>query len=300
MSMKKVFIVFFAFVTVSLHSACEREIEYDVSQHETKLVVNALFNPDSVWQIQLSKTLPVINATSTPEVEDANVILTEAGNPNLNALPFSQNLTFGASLYKTTTSYTPTAGTTYSLNLSKSGFSDVTAIGTVPNKPSLDPPTLVTQSQSNFEYKGKILVELNDPAGEENYYHLILRRPIITVTGGVFTIEGYNAEPFLLTNVAKAEDLYIEGFLFTDETFDGTTKTLNLDINTSFSPLFGLYDHFFIEVRAVDKNYYDYFVSVNEQYYSPQNKYVEIHTNITNGLGIFAGYNAATQKVPFQ
>src|SRR5688572_16139599 len=67
-------IVFLLFITTS----CYEPVYFDVPG-EQKLVINALFNPDSVWTIHVSKSLPVLTPTEVPSVNNATIQLYEDG-----------------------------------------------------------------------------------------------------------------------------------------------------------------------------------------------------------------------------
>ena len=287
-------------VLALLFWTCEREVEWDTSDYEPKLVVNALFSPDSTWIVEVSESRPVTASTPAVPVEDAIVTVYDVTDAEpLAVLSYSSATSSNTSIYRSS-GLKPVPGIRYQLTVEKADYAlPIESTSDLPPEPTVTGYQLNTELLSNFEFRGSIDLTFDNPAGETNYYHLVLRRPQYIFENGNPTLTGYTTEEFTLSNFPGAIDFFQEGYLFTDEDFDGSSKTLTLQLNTTFNPLTEDYDHFFVELRGVSQDYYEYHRTANEQYYSPINKYVEIHSNIENGLGIFAGYQAASTKVSF-
>ena len=291
----------FAASALLVLAACEKEVEWDTSNYQPKLVVNALFNPDSSWAVEVAKSQSVVAEEVNFEVTDAVVKLFEANELQAFAtLDLASDGGNGETSIYRVQNFQPEPGKSYTITVEKSGFETVIAErAAVPTQPTIDAAVLNTDLESDFEFRGSIDLTFTDDPNDANYYHLIIRRPSFTQGDGSITLSGYDPEAFNLGSFANAFDYYEEGFLFSDEDFNGQIRTVNCALNTFFDPDLKPYDHFFVELRGVSQDYYEYHKTANDQFYSPINKYVEVHTNIQNGLGIFAGYNAATEKVSF-
>src|SRR6185436_1475460 len=71
-------------------TSCQTMVELDVPDLPPKLVVNSLFSPDSVWQINISSTIPIFSIAHdrllykpVPVLRDENgtVVPLEMGDP---------------------------------------------------------------------------------------------------------------------------------------------------------------------------------------------------------------------------
>jgi hypothetical protein len=66
-------------VLLGLAAGCERDVSVDLPKEPARLVVNALFTPDSVVRVQVSRSLSVLERPRLPGVEAAEVKLYEEG-----------------------------------------------------------------------------------------------------------------------------------------------------------------------------------------------------------------------------
>ena len=54
-------------------TACETAVEIDVPRYPAQLTANALFNPDSVWQVELTQNRFILDTAQYAPVPDAEV-----------------------------------------------------------------------------------------------------------------------------------------------------------------------------------------------------------------------------------
>jgi hypothetical protein len=60
-------------------AACETTVEVDVPRNPTQLTANALFNPDSVWRVELTQNRSILDAAQFVPVPDAKVQVRQDG-----------------------------------------------------------------------------------------------------------------------------------------------------------------------------------------------------------------------------
>ena len=83
---------------------------------------------------------------------------------------------------------------------------------------------------------------------------------------------------------------------FTDELFNGTSKSFFIQ---HFKPK-GIFDHFYIELRALSKDLYEFNKTRREESATSNNPLfvsepIFLHSNIENGYGIFGGKSASNK-----
>ena len=78
--MKKIYL--FSTIVFILFS-CTKEVVIPIDQSKAKLVVNGLFNTDSLWKIEVSASRYIYDTTSLPLINDANVTITDQDNNSL-------------------------------------------------------------------------------------------------------------------------------------------------------------------------------------------------------------------------
>ena len=280
----------FLILLANLLTQCEEEIPLDtLDPYTEKLVVNEYFNNDGPFSIQISVSKDAYKQNN-PVVLDSTQVKVSLREGN-TVIPLFYN-DFSDYFYTNTN---PSPGKTYNLSVTSSGYPSITASGKMP--PLLNGKNVSYIEDGGIDMQGNksdlLTVSFQDDASTKDYYKL-----------NFFyyseLVDKFNAYDFELTDILSAVNTIKTrdgGFLFSDEAFNGQKKTF-----TSVPP-FGLVRantryKYLIRIERLSEEYWKYNTSL-EQYRgglgsgtSGSNIFrgaVVVYTNVSNGLGIFAG-----------
>lgn len=280
---------FFLFaLSCILLTSCETITEIDLPEEKPQLVVNAVFNADSLVKVDLSQSKSVNSSTSSfNAVENASIEVFK----NTASLGFLNYKGKGQYFSKLPLPNEP--GAIYSLKARASGFETAEAAEVMPAEPLIRDLRLVPNSQNNSTYKSyKGSFELHDTP-DENYYFL-----------RVWLVDQNNSKSSIyigLNNTLgqfEPNGMISRGvYLFDDKSFNGKSVTLNIDMAQGFYGNTNNKYRIMIELVNTGKSYFTYEYDVHKQsngssVFNPEKS--PIYNNIKNGLGIFAPYNSAT------
>ncbi|MGB3848505.1 MAG: DUF4249 domain-containing protein [Tunicatimonas sp.] len=157
-------------------AACETAVEVDVPRNPPQLTVNSLFNPDSVWQVELTENRYILDNEPFAAVPDAEVRVLQEGR-TVAVLDYRGNQPYnGNSIYRAADGR-PEAGEQYTLEVSRPTAGGVSARSRVPPVPTpilsvvwdtLDVREIPT-SIDRVAYG--VTIRFDDPP-EENFYSL--------------------------------------------------------------------------------------------------------------------------------
>jgi hypothetical protein len=314
--------------------SCEEEYMIDTGDFESKLVVNALFNHESPWSINVSNTTNILDhSTEIEKITNAIVEIYDQDNEFIYRLNHVGNGNYSNG------DFSPSPKRGYSVKVSAVGYHTVTAKSFVPEESKL----LINKSTiiHNETYDDvEVDFEIEDRSKLESYYIW----EIVSIdesNGGSLTDPLSKSWLDDLTN--KSNDLVeggreiLEGNSFGDGTYRGSysssggNKRIGIIKNNDplvnyvqeLSPI-GKIDpninlpnevqhnsgidedpiysedgekvvfKYELRVMSISKELYDYYSSVEEYIkYNNDSDAVPygIYTNVTNGLGIFAGFS---------
>lgn len=279
-------------------SACEQVIEPDLPDHTPRLVVHSLFTSDGGWSAQVGRSTGILQPLPHVDraVADADVRL-RTGERVVGELRFDE----AARVYVLDDGGLQ-AGETYSLEVSAPGFETVRATDTVP---APVPTSVRPGSRGDFS----IELELQDPPGEANYYQVSLY--LILPGRGATRVEGLlsTRDPSIMADSWADDSPVEEGSFegpapyFRDTLFDGQTH--EIELNYAGEWVEGLdridLEHAistaYLQVLYISETYYEYLKTARLHDEVRQNPFAEplnVHGNVENGYGIFAGYSSRT------
>ncbi len=278
--------------------ACEEEIPSDsLTPYSEKLVINEYFNTNEPFSIQVSVSKDAYKEPN-PFLLDSTqvkVILKE------NNIPMA--LSYNAFDKTFNTTKKPMAGKTYALTVSSSKYTTVSANGIIPNNiPSKNASFIENGGIDQMGNKSDLLkLTFKDDPNTKDYYKLNFY--YYSELLQMFNPYDFELNDILLAiNTIKTRD---GGFLFSDESFKGEEKTL-----TSVPP-FGIVAgntgaKYLIQIQRLNDDFWKYTTTL-EQYRGGLNGgstssnlfggAVVVYSNITNGLGIFAGSNVQSDTL---
>jgi hypothetical protein len=293
-----------------LLAGCETVVDVDLPSRPPRLVVNGFFTPDSLWEVHVSGSVGLTRNDVAPEIEDATVEVWEGAERRTvlarttRQFPPYRPLFEQYGYYQSTT-LKPEAGRTYTLRVSAPGYEPVEVTNQAP------PPARVSghtfrDSVAQVQYGsfspisvGEYRVQIEDPAGEENYY-------IILVSGSPFSInpeiqdafyfQEYDDDPFDVNRPPGASTLPLgRSIVFDDSFFEGQAYEVVIRFETEALQDFGRAGPVQVVLASTTEALFRYeqtrklHKSVRE---NPFAEPVAVYTNVQNGVGIFAGYTA--------
>ena len=294
--------------SVLLAIACEKELDVDLVNDNPKLVINALFTPDSTWMVDLTRNAHILDPYPTfPAVPDAVVTIVNQNNEIVETLSYSK--------VKDTRSYppadrgvyrgkiVPVHGQVYTIKAETNHTASVQATGRVPSAVHL---TLLETDSSHYQSDKKIEMKIgfSDRSDEKNYYQIkILMKTKVSSwypasAGAKDTIRTSYESEVRLESIDESPEIN-SGTIFPDNYFNGKAKTVrfNFQVSTPYTSPYSRqeYTDYRIVLMNVSEEYYKYFTSINlynDSNDNPLAQPVQIFNNIENGFGIFAGYSA--------
>lgn len=271
---------FFAFVILSFFiGSCSTEVEIEWKDDSQKYVVNCLLTPDEPVKLYAFKTSPILDDTSFfADGLDIEIYKNET-------LAWSGSGT-GQGEYPVPV-YAEAGAKFKIIMKDKNGF-NVSAEDTLPEKVKItDATNLYPVYSDNYGTTyGKITLTFTDEANKRNYYEIV----ILNENNGI--VQTLKVKNPVITYDIDHNPNPTGTLLFTDELFEGKPLTLEI-FSDSYKPS--------VVLKNVSRNYYEYRKSINIHFYNQNvERYdvfsmfkgdpVELYSNVSNGLGIFAGY----------
>jgi hypothetical protein len=292
-------------------AGCFSWTDYPLPAEPSRLVLNCLFTPDSIWKAHVSLSQSSIENRDTAQaVVDALVEIWE------NDTLLGRAVHAGEGVYYL--NQHPAAGKQYRIKVSAPGYPAAEASGRIPQPPlnMSGEWELGTRSPQFDEYGGiyftsPVRFRFTDPAGEANFYMLGMALSdsftcYNPLTGDTF-INPWDGVAFPFGT--PVDDPFAEGIgkrndvvLLRDLYFNGAERpiTLYADSAGMFSVLcpgneaeqrrsFVLY----VDVWSLSEPLFSYVTTYLTQGFGvadPFATYTNTYNNIQNGFGIFAGY----------
>jgi len=298
-------ITYIIMLFIPLIMACEKIIDIDIPDSERKIVLNGLINPDSLIEVNISRSMSILEDNIFLFLEDASVSLYE-DNVEIGSL---QYMGFGD--YKLLDFY-PAFGSSYRLEVESSGLKSVSAQTELPAPVPFSEIDTSSIENNWGESALKLSFSLQDPQ-EENFYALSLN-----ATHKVFDFETFELLDSLTTyqlyfelstsGQGNVQDLLVEDnatvyfnskVFIADHLFNGKEFNIDLLVEKYF---FMDADTVWIDVNVehVPKAYYLYAASINKYdrtHDNPFSEPVSVYSNVENGLGIFTGYSTSSRQI---
>lgn len=288
-------------------TACVKEIFLEVPAHKPEMVVTSYFNPDSTWSVIISASVPYTSRQVPKFVNSATVEIWTDGHL------VEELESVGQGRYRSQ-SGRPEYGRTYRLRAVAGFYNPVEGSGEVP---VFEGPVDIQVGEIEKTFYGSTRVPLaitfEDAAGVDNYYGLFVNGIVIQRdegTGQNFRNRypiGFSSRDMVFRedNVFETDEIDYNRAFFTDDIFEGRSTTLEFK-----SEMFGLglSPESIVDIRleifllSVTKDYFLHEKTAQLQEDVGENPFtepVQIHSNMSNDYGIFAGYRARRFEVSF-
>lgn len=262
-------------------SSCTKQVEINLQNIKQEYGVNCLFSPEKSIELYGFKT-SLITESTLQFVDDFEVELFE--NDSLLWLGDSSEAgKYSIPVYlEPNKEYKIVAKNKEGVSISASDF--------VPSKVSILTATyLFPVYEDMYGSKfGKVALSFNDISDIKNYYEIII------LSGDSSVNYTFDINSFVI-NLDNENDPNPPGsILFTDELFEGEKLDLNIFVYAYNEPI--------IVLRNVSRNYYEYRKSITAHIYNQNSQRddvynlfksdpLELYSNVSNGLGIFAAFS---------
>ena len=275
-------------------TSCSKVLEIDLI-NTNALVLNSIFNPDSLFTFRISTTASLLNNYDTLN-ENLHFSLYEEDSLIFESASQS-------SMFKT--DLKPVRGKKYTVELKSDNFPPIKASDTIPNLVPIDNAYMIFPAGVDEfgGYKTEACISFSDPPNETNYYELLIHNGA-NIRKNLWYTEYETNDPVLLSE--GDQDYHPITFFFSDELFNGESYTMKIKYTGGYSqnstyPLYAT-------LRSVSRTYYKYRKyytrhAFNQQF---QNEFLDLifkgepqnmYTNVENGYGIFAGYCETTIRL---
>lgn len=259
--MKKISLIFTAFLGIFLFSNCEQIVEIDLPDYESELVVEGYLNPGLAYVVSVTESVPYFDEISLPVVNDAIVTIEHRGEIDTltlfqtDSLGVYVNLQVGAPLddfdpFTLRVSHPPTGR-------------EVTATTRFVPPVPIDTVTYML----NDSAKASVVMYFTDDASQANHYK-VLFGPKEQVSG--------------LADTINFRDIHT--WQFTDQVFSGQ----QIISGTGF--VFDTDTEITARLVTIDQQYYDYLESVEDAENAgdgPFARPTRIVSAVEGGIGVF-------------
>lgn len=271
-----------------LFTSCEKYIDFDAEITQPKLVINGIINPDSTFNVHVSKSLSVIDNADLSVVETATVEILDENGAVYETLVYDFNGFYKGVL-------TPQLNESYSIEVTAPDYDLATASTNIPALVDLSSVDTLGVEDVNGYKELELTITFQDLPNERNYYILEVYSTDL-VSGQVYQYPMTLRSDDVTLGLDK--DGYSDAVYFSDELFDGETKELIIYVEDTRS-----YDDY-IEVRMTSiTEDLERYARTNQAYQNGQGNAfaqpVQVFTNVEGGFGIFAGYQVSRKKVTF-
>ena len=272
-------------IIATTHYSCIKDVDnLNLPSSQPKLVVQSFISPGDSIIVTIYASKPInynvigsnFNYHGYDTVKTATVTLTDITNGNSTTIPFDND---NKKYIVAPADFSIENNNEYELSITANTFKSITARTTVPN--GIATATISKIDTTDADEWGDSTIRIsgyiNDPAPEENYYHILS-----------YGLREYTWEEF--------HDIYLSNysnFFITDNNHNG--ETINFrdelyqfetgDENTIYSSSILIYD--------VDEHYYKFHKSLETIYDIMDNPFTEsshLYSNIEGGLGVFGSF----------
>ena len=292
-------------------SSCEKEISLDVEEFEPSIVVNALFEANTPWSVDIHRTRNALKEAYSPPITHAQVHIKELESGSEIKLHHLSNGNYASHVMQ------PKPGHAYMITVEADGYNKVTSVGYVPEEISVN---LLVSEKLVYEGKEALRIdfEILDDGVNDNYYiyeiqnkysnsqyndggfDKFLISPIKTWLSSLDGNTGY-----IVNGTNKQSKLFI-----TNDNFSGSILNTSLvsylevdeKVNKQEVPAQEIeqqLEESHLKVVSASYDMYEYykFVELNIQKKTVNSSIttpITPYTNIQGGYGIFAGYTSTS------
>lgn len=311
-----------------LLGACQEDfiLEANLPDTEEELVVNGVFSPDSLFEVFINTSKPLLGREKPEAITNARVeilendevvdVLSYISTHGLDG-PFIFNATTQGertiARYQSTSLF-PDIGKRYTIRVIAEGFDEVTGEGHVPPSVPIVEGEYAARTVADpiLGDRGELRVTFADPPGESNFYNIRHHYRTVNTTDGFVSLyttgfklitplqdDLFGADPDDLVSGNNSFTTSEDGVTFSDALFDGKRKEIVLEVADDICGAGEGWSSEWecqqvVELSTVTEAFYEYHRTLKLQNAAAQNPFAEsvrIKSNMSNNLGVFAGLN---------
>jgi len=170
---------------ILLVSTCEKPVDLEIKEVDSKLAVSCNFSPDEPFVLELSKSKAInsISTESSSLIKNADVQICVENETIETILPLSgssDNTRFQSSVTL------PKIKKVYTLKIEADGLEPITASSSIPQAIKISHSSIgqinsfETDSDDTEGYEVRLAIQFEDPADETNYYQISFRQEVLT------------------------------------------------------------------------------------------------------------------------
>ncbi len=282
---------------ICLLFSCEKETDIKF-ENSNFIVINSFFSPDSIFKVNVSESLSIINSSNVNFIENASIELYEDGNI-IRELVYDNNGNYFID-------YKPLQQKEYKIKvISPEGY-NCEAINIIPQKTEIISIDTLTDITKPDELICKINFE--DNQSTLDFYFLEIRTIAGSYTfeyplGNFDTIYYEESIDFDYTdNIIEYKigtSMITYGVIFSDELINGEQKEISITINKyAISDIPNNAIKFYL--KNISEDFYLYAKSYSmllDEEIDILAEPIQVYSNISNGFGIFGGYNQFVDSI---
>lgn len=290
--------VFYYSVILFFIGACQKEINFDLSDHQAKLVVNGHLYNDSLISIDLSISGQITQSVVQPYVNGV-VELYDKDTNQLLTLNNNGNGRYFSSVYKAQ------ANTIYLIKI-KTNERDYWIREETP-----DTVFSEIKDSSRFFFQGneayfQLKLQLNDKSILKNFYEIKVKR-FYKEWNGIDSIKkeewvDINTQEFVLTE-SPTSRYSKKQLLFSDRFFNGQKVNLNVGMFGLFNTPQQRTTHLQVYVSSLSLNAFNYYTSINEHLFFQNDPFTQpsqIIGNVPDAYGAITGRYLSVETIVFK
>jgi hypothetical protein len=271
---------------IVLLASCTKDVTIDISNPESKIVVNSFFSPKGTLIVNISKSIPILAIDTVNIINNAEVQLFQDGSL-LGQLTYNQN-----GVYSLPIALMPTEA--YSINVSVPEMKTVTSDDTIP----VQVPILRLDTISVNDKYLYCEISFQDIPQTTNYYLLDVTSKYPVMNSD--SISSKYIEMVISDNIVEngsSGDMR-QRLFFSDNKIQDTEYELSflLEKKPLLKSIQDGSNNVYINFKTISAAFYKYL----KTYYESQTKQMDVYSNIINGYGIFAGYNLSQDSIIIQ
>ena len=276
--------------------ACDISIPLPETDAKQVIVANSFFSPDSIWQVQLTKSFALNQAKEIKTVPNGIVEIIEIESGQITSLKHQQN-----GIY-TSKERLPVANKKYQLRAQVENFETIQATNQTPT-----PFTATVRATNYINYRNVpsylFELEIMDHSGAPNFYlidisyQFIVKDSSFSVKAGHFSLDTNSDNELVEIDHTALQQSYLPDTNFNGQTYSTEIGASSFFLNdlAEISQLTAI-----VNIKSISAEGYQHAKTVetfelSDSFSSPEP--IKIFSNIENGFGIFAGFVGQRMEV---
>jgi hypothetical protein len=296
MNFQRIFKILFVVVIICALFSCQKEVYIDLPEPDTKLVVEGWIEQDQFAVVSVTRNSPYFSKVDSTTLAslfilNAQVYVSDGIQTEKLELDYSNALKgiWPFICYKGSV-IRGEIGKNYSLVIYAEGDT-ITGLTTIPDPVVLDSIWWIPDNQEKPENDslGYLWATYTDDPAIKQYFRLFSNRlgrdkDWVPLFGSTF------------------DDIFFNGITFTFSMYRGVPSLTDIDAIENDKELFyfKMGDTVDIKVTSIDREHYDFWRTVEQEFYSGGNPFIfpaVIRHNVQGALGVWGGYAAMYYRV---